>query len=146
MELEKNIIIREIKTDDFENYMKLMYEFTNYKKDISNIEFKNKLFFMKDNNLCCILVIEKLNQIIGAGTIFNLNKLHNNSVGQIEDVIIDSSFRGLGYGKLLIDKLVEIGKTKYNCYKIILNCIEKNVNFYEKCNFEIVGVEMKYLN
>ena len=30
----------------------------------------------------------KENKLIGAGTIFKLEKLHNNSIGQIEDVII----------------------------------------------------------
>jgi len=146
MELDENIVIREIETDDFENYINLMYNFTNYRYDISNEQFKTNLNFMRTNNLCSIIVIEKSKNIIGAGTIFNLIKLHNNSVGQIEDVIINSAFRGLGYGKLIINKLVEIGKTKYNCYKVTLNCLDKNIFFYKKCHFEIVGVEMKYLN
>ena len=34
----------------------------------------------------------------------------------------------------MIDKLVEIG-TAAKCYKIVLDCSESNVPFYEKCGF-----------
>ena len=146
MNLNEDVIIREIEENDFENYMNLMYKFTNFKYDITKEQFISTLTNMKNNNLCSIIVLLKSTNIIGAGSIVNLIKLHNNSAGQIEDVIIDTKYRGLGYGKLIINNLVEIGKLKYNCYKIILNCINTNISFYKKCNFEIVGVEMKYVN
>jgi glucosamine-phosphate N-acetyltransferase len=84
------------------------------------------------------------NKIVGAGTIFKLEKIHNNPIGQIEDVIIKESHRGIGLGKILIQKLSSIGLKDLNCYKIILNCLNKNIDFYKKCNFSIAGVEMKY--
>ena len=31
---------------------------------------------------------------------------------------------------------------KLGCYKVILDCDEKNVGFYEKCKFEKKGVQM----
>jgi glucosamine-phosphate N-acetyltransferase len=42
---------------------------------------------------------------------------------------------------MLIDHCVEYGKLQ-GCYKIILNCEEKNIKFYEKCGFKYKNVEM----
>ena len=94
-----------------------------------------------------ILVIysQITNMIIGSGTIFKIEKIHNNPVGQIEDIIINNEYRGYGLGKELIKNLVNIGLNEFKCYKIILNCLDKNIGFYEKCNFITTGIEMKYL-
>ena len=143
-----NLIIREIQNEDYNRgYLDLMYEFTNYKKNLSEEEFSSYIDNIYKNNTAKILVIidPNDNKIIGAGTIFKIDKLHNNSVGQIEDVIISEKYRNLGLGKILIKKLVNIGIYTFNAYKVILNCLEKNIGFYEKSNFKVVGVEMKYL-
>lgn len=42
--------------------------------------------------------------------------------------------RGKGLGRHLVKKLVDISRTE-GCYKVILDCAEKNVGFYEKCGF-----------
>jgi glucosamine-phosphate N-acetyltransferase len=145
--IEENFIFREIIDNDFNNgYLKLLFEFTNYEHQNNETVFKNYLVKMKNNNFNKIIVITTKtdSKIIGAGTIFKLDKLHNNPIGQIEDIIITDSFRGYGLGKLLIKKLVNIGLNEFNCYKIILNCLPKNIEFYKKCNFIEVGIEMKY--
>ena len=141
MELQ-NLIFREIKSNDFTKYMNLMFEFTNYKHSINEDQFINEITNMKDN--CKIIVIEYNNNIIGAGSIFKIKKLHNNPVGQIEDIIITEQYRKYGLGKQLIDKLINIGYNDYNCYKIILNCLKKNIGFYEKCNFKLSGIQFKF--
>ena len=144
---EGNFIIREIKVEDYENgYLDLLYEFTNYKYKINKIQFENYLNKMKNNNFNKILIITTKfdKKIIGAGTIFILEKLHNNPIGQIEDIIITNIYRGNGLGKILIEKLINIGLVEFNCYKIILNCLSKNKEFYNKCNFIDIGIEMKY--
>ena len=141
--MEKEIIIKELDCDDnCKQYLELMYEFTNYKKDVTIEDFKN--YVNQKTKLRIIILKNKENKIIGAGTIFNIEKLHNNSIGQIEDVIITEKYRNIGLGKTIINKLIEIGKTKFKCYKIVLNCLDKNIKFYEKCDFTISGVQMKY--
>ena len=54
--------------------------------------------------------------------------------GHIEDVVVDSSARGLGLGKIIIRRLVELAH-EAGCYKVILDCSEKNVAFYNRCGF-----------
>jgi glucosamine-phosphate N-acetyltransferase len=143
--MNNNLYIRELNKYDYSDYLDLMFEFTNYKHNISKIDFEKEIDNMNCNiNNKKILVIIYNEKLIGSGTIFKLNKLHNNPVGQIEDVIIRNELRGKGFGKLIINKLVEIGLNDYGCYKIILNCLEKNIGFYENCGFENIGFEMKY--
>ena len=57
---------------------------------------------------------------------------------QIEEVIVDKDFRGLGLGVYLMDKAKEIAKES-NAYRIIGNCGDKLVSFYESCGFKIQG-------
>ena len=141
--MENEILLKELDcNDNYKQYFELMYEFTNYKKDITIDDFKN--YINQKSDVVIIILKNKEDNIIGAGTIFNIKKLHNNSVGQIEDVIITEKYRNMGLGKMIINKLIEIGKTHFKCYKIILNCLDKNIEFYKKCNFNNVGVEMKY--
>ena len=140
MELQ-NLIFREINPTDFTNYINLMFEFTDYKHNITQEQFNDQLDNMID--YCKIIVIEYNNNIIGAGSIFKIKKLHNNPIGQIEDIIITNQYRKYGLGKQLINTLVNIGFNDYNCYKITLNCLEKNIGFYEKCNFKMSGIQFK---
>ncbi len=146
--MDNNIIIRYIENTDFQDYLNLMKEFHGYDYNISYDKFVEQLNNFKDNDYCSILIIfsNKDNRIIGAGSIYKLIKLHNNPIGQIEDIIITEKYRGNGFGKLIIDKLADIGLNKLNCYKVILNCLEKNIKFYEKCDFVVAGVEMKLNN
>jgi glucosamine-phosphate N-acetyltransferase len=140
--MNEEYIVKDIEVNDYyDGYLELMYEFTNYNKNIDIDFFTN--YIKNRNNVRIIVLKTRNNKIIGAGTIFNIEKLHNNSVGQIEDVIITEKYRNNGLGKIIINKLIEIGKNEFNCYKIILNCLDKNIEFYKKCDFNVVGVEMK---
>jgi glucosamine-phosphate N-acetyltransferase len=140
-----NLIIRELESSDYSNYLILMKEFHGYNYNISYDSFCEQLKFLTNNNLCniCIVYLKDINTIIGAGSVYKLIKLHNNPICQIEDVIITEKYRGFGYAKILVDKLCDIGLNKFKCYKVILNCLEKNIQFYEKCQFVMTGYEMK---
>eukprot|EP00698_Gefionella_okellyi_P003217 TRINITY_DN13002_c0_g1_i1.p1 TRINITY_DN13002_c0_g1~~TRINITY_DN13002_c0_g1_i1.p1 ORF type:complete len:159 (+),score=7.02 TRINITY_DN13002_c0_g1_i1:188-664(+) len=62
--------------------------------------------------------------------------IHNNGIiGHIEDVVVDTSYRGHNLGLRVIQDLIRVGQAA-GCYKIILDCSEKNVPFYEKCGFK----------
>ena len=54
------------------------------------------------------------NKLIGAGTILYEKKfIHNISLyAHIEDVIIKNEYQGKGYGKILINNLINICKVK----------------------------------
>lgn len=139
------LFFRELLKEDYDSYMDLMYEFTNYKYNTTKDQFYEN-YINKINNYKIIVLFSKIeNKIIGAGTIIKIEKLHNNPIGQIEDVIITNKYRKFGFGKYIINHLTKIGIEHFNCYKVILNCLEHNVGFYEKCGFKQAGFELKYL-
>ena len=130
------------KNDYNKGYLNLLQKFANFSPNITETEFNQYL----DNNskYTKIIVIEdvKTQTIIGAGTLFIINKLHNNinMMGFIQDVVISEKYRGKGLGKKVVDKLYEVAKEN-RCYKVILNCNPDVENFYTKLGFTKKGFE-----
>jgi glucosamine-phosphate N-acetyltransferase len=83
------------------------------------------------------------NSIVGAGTLFiELKFIHAcGRVGHVEDVVVAERCRGRALGKVVVEALVEEAK-RAGCYKIILDCAEKNVQFYERCGFSKKELQM----
>lgn len=90
-----------------------------------------------------LMIDKETDYLIGCGTIILEPKfIHElSSVAHIEDLCIDKHFQMLGYGRILLNYLQSIA-VKEKCYKIILNCSDKNIPFYERCGFNSVNVEM----
>ena len=86
---------------------------------------------------------ETKQNVIGTATLLIEPKLIYNIsfVGHIEDVVVDNKYRGYGIGKMMITHLTNKAEL-LDCYKVILDCAEKNSFFYSKCGFECKGVEM----
>lgn len=83
-----------------------------------------------------VLIIEdkETGKVVASGTlIFEYKFIHECGVaGHIEDVVVDASYRGQQLGKALIRRLVSLAEQE-GCYKVILDCAQNNVEFYEKC-------------
>jgi glucosamine-phosphate N-acetyltransferase len=63
------------------------------------------------------------------------------TVAHIEDVVVDASMRGKNLGRVLIETLKQLAR-ELQAYKVILNCKEENMGFYEKAGFAQKNVEM----
>lgn len=63
-------------------------------------------------------------------------------VGHIEDLVVDNNYNGRGIASQLINHCVKLAKENY-CYKIILDCKEELIPFYNKNNFKQQGVCMR---
>ena len=113
--------------NDFDAVKKLLIEgfSSKYKNDI------NENFFLLNNYGFVLKEDEKL---LGFASIHVINKINRISC-LIEDVVIDSNYRGKGLGKLLINHLIKFSKT-LGSDKIILNSQESNTKFYEKLGFK----------
>jgi glucosamine-phosphate N-acetyltransferase len=131
---------RKAELNDYENIINLLSELT----EVGNISYDNYEEFIKNLSLNHHLeVIMKNNELVGCGTLLIENKLiHSCSkYGHIEDIVISSKYRKCGFGKLLITRLLCIAGLS-GCYKVILNCSNHNIPFYEKCGFKKGGVSM----
>ncbi|EPY52743.1 DUF962 family protein [Schizosaccharomyces cryophilus OY26] len=86
-------------------------------------------------------------KVVGTATLFVERKFirGNGNCGHIEDVVVHPEFQKRSIGKLLIQALTKLA-FKVNCYKVILDCSDTNVKFYEKCGLHRAGAEMKIYN
>ena len=134
-------MIRELEKGDYhKGFLKLINYFTRDPKPVSHEEFI-KVFESTTNSI--VLVVEQEEKIVGTAKLLVEQKFHNNfsKMGHIEDVVVLEEYRGKGFGKLLMKKLIEFGKEK-GCYKIVLNCNQENVEYYKKLGFIEKGAEM----
>lgn len=71
---------------------------------------------------------------IGVGRI-----LLNGDVGILGRIAIDKSFRGQGYGELLLLKLIDRAKNEFGMKSIEIHAQKDVIDFYEKFGFVEVG-------
>tara|TARA_B110000483_G_C18110719_1_gene509605 strand:- start:389 stop:868 length:480 start_codon:yes stop_codon:yes gene_type:complete len=98
-----------------------------------------------DSNNIHYFVAEQNDIVVGVASLITINKLirGGNRIGLIEDVAVDENMGSRGTGKALIEKLKEKAVER-GCYKTILNCSEDNIPFYEKCDFYLNEVQMRW--
>lgn len=96
------------------------------------------------NSACTIFVAVEGVQVIGTITLLIERKfIHGGGrVGHIEDVAVRKDFQGRGIGRKLVEHAVEYA-AEQDCYKVILDCSEDNVPFYERCGFRRHEIGMR---
>jgi glucosamine-phosphate N-acetyltransferase len=141
----ENLQIRRLEENDYElgflSVLSVLTTVGTISKEKWSVQYRN----ITSNPLIEIWVIHDtdLNQIIGSATLLIEPKFIHacGRVGHIEDVVIRKNIHGGGFGKKLIDHLTKRAVLA-GCYKVILDCSDKNVGFYEKCGFIAKGREM----
>lgn len=136
------MIIRKLSELDYNNYLELIRDFrdTFFTED----DFKNVLEKIKVNSDIWVIEIDK--KLICTATIIYETKFIFNicKSAHIEDVCTKKEYRGMKYGKKMIEHLISEAK-KNDCYKINLVCNKDTTNFYKSCGLEERGVQMSYL-
>jgi glucosamine-phosphate N-acetyltransferase len=126
-------MVRYLRAGDCDDYIKLIGQLTN----IGNISQSQYNEFVKnqDHNHNTI-VYEFEGKVIGCLTMLIEQKIaHSFScVMHIEDVVVDEKYRGKGLSRVLIERALEVSRER-NCYKVILDCDSKNINFYKHMGF-----------
>jgi glucosamine-phosphate N-acetyltransferase len=140
--------LRKLETCDYnKGYLKLLETLTVVNSDIITLNLFDE--FVKKLHLNHVVyVIEHMNQIIATGTILIEHKLIHGcgKVGHIEDIVVSPEYKGKKLGSLIIKFLIKYAKD-LDCYKVILDCKDDIIQFYDKCGFERKGSQMSlYLN
>jgi len=99
------------------------------------------------NNTHKIFVYFEKDKIVGMITLLLEQKLIRGGayVAHIEDLVVDKDYRGMGIANKLINYCIELS-SRYNTYKIILDCDIKLQKFYEKMGFECKNIQMSKYN
>ncbi|AVL94900.1 glucosamine 6-phosphate N-acetyltransferase [Moumouvirus australiensis] len=142
-----NVVIEEFSLNhDYKQYLSLLKQLTALNPDnISKQQFYDQMNIILSNPNHKIIIAKCDDIIVGSLTVLIEPKIiHDLSkVAHIEDVIVDLNYRSYGIGGLLIQKAIEISKEN-NCYKIILDCSQKNIGFYQKYGFVKKELQMAY--
>ncbi|ODV58666.1 glucosamine 6-phosphate N-acetyltransferase [Ascoidea rubescens DSM 1968] len=116
--------------------------------EISKNDFIEQINYWNQNKAIynpTVIIIEETQEIVGTGMVFIEKKLIHNcgKIGHIEDISIKKSQQGKKLGLFLINYLTDIAQ-KNNCYKVILDCSQENIKFYEKCGYNKDCFSMAY--
>eukprot|EP00758_Cryptobia_borreli_P002324 Tbor_TRINITY_DN2945_c0_g1::TRINITY_DN2945_c0_g1_i2::g.1166::m.1166/K00621/GNPNAT1, GNA1; glucosamine-phosphate N-acetyltransferase len=64
------------------------------------------------------------------------------TVGHIEDVVVCPAFQGKGIASKMYNRLEAVARER-GCYKLILDCVDDKVGFYQKLGFERKEIQMR---
>ena len=146
---ERDLVFRRLQPDDFEKgFLEVLKGLTKV-GDTTKHAFMERFdkLFPRLSDIYKIIVIEDVRnqKIIGAGSVIIESKFIRDLglCGHIEDIVVNKSYRGKNLGRRIIELLKLIAEVN-GCYKVILDCSEQNVPFYEKCGFKKKEVEMAW--
>jgi glucosamine-phosphate N-acetyltransferase len=121
-------------------YLLLLGELTTV-SEITNEEFFKNIVAIQSMGQIIVGIEDET--IICSGTIIIEPKIIHGGrpAGHIEDIVVLEKWRNKGIAKELLEYLQKIA-IHNNCYKIILDCNERLVSFYEKSGFSKKGIQM----
>ena len=143
-----SFILRELQHHDLSNgffeTLSNLSEVGSISKDKNLAEKIYNIIKYNKNYIIIIAEDKKNHQVIGTATLLIEQKfIHNGGkAGHIEDVVTRKGYEGRGIGKEIMKELIKIAKEN-GCYKVILDCDEKVVSFYEKIGFRKHSIMMR---
>jgi len=133
--------IRPLEKKDFAKVAKLFPQLINEPVKFNGDEL------IADQNANCI-VIENDGILAGFGSLITYRVPTKGLVARIEDVIVNESCRGRGYGKLLTQELIKIARDK-DIHEINLTSgpqREAARGLYESMGFKLINTGIFHLN
>lgn len=84
-----------------------------------------------------VFVASQKNIVIGATSLLVEPKFiyEGGRVGHIEDVVVKKGYSGKGIGSSLIKFTIRVARKLYKCKKLVLDCSDRNIGFYERLGF-----------
>ncbi|KAL7862490.1 hypothetical protein SRHO_G00139310 [Serrasalmus rhombeus] len=134
----EGLVLRPLCPADLDRgYYKVLSQLT-VAGDVTKEQFRASFEHMKRTGDYYVIVVEDANlgQIVATATLIIEHKFIHSCAkrGRIEEVVVSDVCRGKQLGKLLVSALTLLSK-KLQCYKITLECSQKNVEFYKKFGY-----------
>ncbi|XP_043271683.1 probable glucosamine 6-phosphate N-acetyltransferase [Venturia canescens] len=135
---ENGLLVRPLRSSDYENgFLQLLGQLTEV-GNISEEQYRSCFAKMKRAGGYYIVVVEDLNSgkvIASSSLVVEQKFIHNCALrGRLEDVVVNSSYRGRQLGKLIVTTISQLAK-RLHCYKLSLDCRDRLIPFYESLGF-----------
>lgn len=143
-QIEKSTVnIRPLALKDKEDVFRLF----SFLRTGEPIPFEAELF-VNDPHWHCLILENENGLAIGFAALHVHNTPSKGRISRIEDVVVDGAFQGRGYGKLLMEKLLEIAKKeKVNYIELTSKKIRTAARkFYESYGFQVRESDIYRLN
>jgi GNAT superfamily N-acetyltransferase len=124
---------------DYTSINRLLQEISAY-EPAENHEYIFRKFISQPHIRSLVMMYDC--SIIGFGYATVHCKFRGGLSAILEDIVVARGFQSMGFGKLLVSKLVELC---HDSYKVSLICKLSNSDFYKKLGFEQNHVEMRLL-
>jgi len=140
--------MRLLQRDDYDKgYIPLLTQLTKV-GDVTKEAFEKRFDEMaKDPHFYTIIVYEHIptKKVVGNGMIFFEMKFARScgTAGHVEDIIVDAPMKNQGWEVKLMDALAKIGERE-GVYKMVLDCFESDVAFYETCEYKRYEIHMAW--
>ncbi|WP_433939449.1 GNAT family N-acetyltransferase [Paenibacillus lautus] len=134
-----NVSVRYIHRNELEQLL-LLYKHLNTDDPEQNIyEIQDHWQEIMNDKLMKIIVVEHEGKLVSSCVLVLIRNLTRGArpYGLIENAVTHSDYRKNGYGKLVVQKAVEIAREN-DCYKVMLmtsSRMEGTHSFYESCGF-----------
>ena len=129
--------IRPAEKRDLSSLLDLMNQLSPYSSQIDYTKISETFSSILEDKFYRLIVYETDDKIVGTALLLVQKNLSHGGrpYGHIENVVVDSSYRGKGIGKEMLEYLINEAR-KYNCYKVILNGRKGTEGFYESAGFK----------
>lgn len=133
-------MLKKLEIDEWQEYIDLREQMSGYRIELSKTEFIQKYESML-NQGSSIYMFHKNDKIVGTFKIFIEIKIYD-SVGRIEDVVVNERDRCLGIGTEMIKQAIAILREQ-GCYKILVSTRKELERFYTNIGLKVTGVEIE---
>jgi glucosamine-phosphate N-acetyltransferase len=139
---EAPFVVRPLRRDDFaKGFMGVLAQLTQI-GEVTSATFEHRFDAMARANgvlgTYYVVVVEDTARraIVGTATLLVEQKFIRGAAlaGHVEDVVTDKGVRGAGIGRVLNEALLRLAR-KVGCYKVMLDCADNNIPFYEKFGY-----------
>ena len=139
-QVPEGFVLRPMRPSDFDKDYLQTLSYLSFVGSVSRQRFLERMeYYRHIPDTYYLIVVEDVanKKIAGCGTMFLERKIIHNlaNCGHLEDVVTSPEYRGLQFGRLIIQALTSVSRNM-GAYKTILDCSEKNLPFYSrKCGF-----------
>jgi len=131
----QNLVFRPLQKKDIYPVCLLLEQLSEFPGGVDMIDLEDSWKnFASSSNAYAVVGISD-DKIVCYGSVIIEYKIRGGRSGHIEDIVVDHHYRRKGFGELLVTHLVSFCQMA-GCYKVILDCFEETVPFYNKLHFK----------